>query len=287
MHCMAERIGGLRSPRTRKNWIVGMVVVTVLALVFAGSAGIIALTQDGQDHYVSTYEPPATIDSNFSQLTDVGPQLADVGVPRVFAVLGDSTGNEQSEFIYVLGRQISELYNRPVIIHDWSVETNTYLGQNTLGADRPNAPVTIWNGSASGKDAGYSIQFLQALAPEPADLVLINHAHNHTTPDAAVQGVDNLLSRVRGAWPNTLPTIGVLLQNPRLDASADNQEAKVAALRVKFGNRADVEVVDVWQAFEDAPELAPLIRDDDFQPSDEGQTLWARTLGAALNLSTP
>jgi lysophospholipase L1-like esterase len=76
----------------------------------------------------------------------------------------------------------------------------------------------------------------------------------------------------------------VILQNPRLDASRRNQEAKVAAIRKAFAERPEIDLIDVWAAFQDATSLPPMIRDDNFHPSPAGQLLWSETVKAALGI---
>ena len=266
--------------------ITGIAALTAMA-VAGGLMYDNSRTVDADSQSTSTYTLPENITSGFAKATDFGDQLAeDTNAPKSVTVFGDSTGNEQGEWVYRVVRTIVEKYDRPVTVHDWSIDQNAYVGENTFGADRPNAPVVIWNGSALGKDASYSIDFFPLMAPQPSDLVIISHGHNQTTPEATTQQTTNLVKLVRGAW-DTPPAIAITLQNPRIDSSADNQSAKVEAVRGVFSNRADVEVIDVWTRFESAPDLTALLRPDGFQPSDAGATVWAQTVETSLGLTTP
>jgi len=222
----------------------------------------------------------ATGSQSLSALPDL---LADPARPITITILGDSTGNEQGEWVYLVAKKVQADYRRPVTVHDWSIEANAYVGENTFGVASTAAPVEIWNGSASGKDASYTIANYQALAPAPSDLVFINHGHNHTNPQSTVAGVRELV-RLSRAGTQPPPAIGVVLQNPRVDGSAENQAAKIDTIRQTFDEWSGVEVVDVYTAFEERGDVRPLLRPDGFHPSDEGSLVWAAVTEQALGL---
>ncbi|MEW1933132.1 SGNH/GDSL hydrolase family protein [Rhodococcus sp. NPDC079359] len=89
---MAKSRGG-RSSSNRDYWNIGMIVVAVAALVFAGYAGVAALTRDGDSDYVSSYVAPSGSDSTnpIAQGPRFGPITATDGRDApVVAVFGDS-----------------------------------------------------------------------------------------------------------------------------------------------------------------------------------------------------
>lgn len=202
--------------------------------------------------------------------------------PWTLTVLGDSTGNESTEWVYLLGRQLSAKYSRPVVIHDWSIDTNNYSGQTPVGGGG-NAPITVWNGSASGMTAGYSLQNFAAMAPQQPDLVIVNHGHNEPSADVALSEVGSLFNRVASAWPQP-PAMALVLQNPRTDATAAVQEQVVQALRTHYAD-SKVSLIDAHAAFQNSGKLPTLLNPDGKHPNAAGERLWAQTVETALGVA--
>jgi len=205
--------------------------------------------------------------------------------PLTLAVIGDSTGNEENEWVYAFARTLSPALDRPITIHNWSIDTNRYVSETLVGSGR-NAPIVIWNGSAPGKDTTYSTDNFSALYPEPTDLTIISHGLNHTNPDLASTGVQNLIYMARNAQPAP-PAIAVVLQNPRLDDKAAQEDATVARLRDTFAPAdSGVTAIDVYSAFRAAPDLAALIRPapDLVHPNATGSNLWASVVTQTLGV---
>lgn len=75
MHRMAKNSG----PRTRDPWNIGMIVVAVAALLFAGYAGVNAATRDNSTDYVSTYVSPEPLEYDYLKVSILGDSYA-VGV---------------------------------------------------------------------------------------------------------------------------------------------------------------------------------------------------------------
>lgn len=199
--------------------------------------------------------------------------------PYVIAVLGDSTGALPGAWTYLLSRGIADAYNRTVTVHNWSIETNSYTETQTFGS---GAPVTVWNGSARGKSAQYSLKWLPQMAPEPADLTIINHTHNN--PWHAVEGISQL---VDSAYRNTRGgAVAVMLQNPRTDDGerAEMEQQVIDRLRTIYSApESRAVVVDVNTAFKGG-DLSVLLKPDGAHPSEKGSRLWADTLVSTLGL---
>lgn len=208
--------------------------------------------------------------------------LGEAGRPWTLAVFGDSTGNADDEWVYLLAAQLSAKYDRPVVIHDWSVDANSYSGETPVG-DGSNAPITIWNGSASGQSAGYSLSNFATIAPQQPDLAIVSHGHNETSVRQAIEEVDGLLRMVATAWPQR-PAVALVLQSPRLDADAARQDQVVEALRARYTGGA-VSLIDVHAAFRSRPSLPDLLSADLLHPNAAGEQLWAETVEAALGVA--
>jgi hypothetical protein len=172
---MAKSSSG-RSSWISDPWNIGIVVAVVGVLAFAGVAGVSSMTRDSEPDYVSTYMPPPLPETPTPpDLIEVGSRLVGTD-PFTIAVVGDSTGNAENEWVYLLGNQLVQR-GRSVLIHNWSIDTNTYDSERLLGA--AEAPrVEIWNGSASGKDSVYSLANWSAMVPVSPDLLFVSHARS-------------------------------------------------------------------------------------------------------------
>jgi hypothetical protein len=200
--------------------------------------------------------------------------------PYVISVLGDSTGALDGAWTYLVSQRIADGYHRAVTVHDWNIDTNSYIDNKNFGS---GAPVTVWNGSARGKSAQYSLKWFPQLAPERADLTIINHTHNN--PWHAVEGISQL---VHSALGNMRPggRVVVMLQNPRTDDGdrAELEQRVIDRLRTIYSApESRALVVDANAAFKGG-DLRALLQPDGAHPSEKGSQLWADTLVSALGL---
>lgn len=258
-------------------------VIAVLAFVaLAVATTSLSKSQDSgpvSAHSLGTINTPAADPSGglippFNP-SSVGTTLSQTSLPYVITVLGDSTGDAQDEWVFLVARKIAADYGRPVTVHDWSNEANDYTGKVTIPGGS-GAPVTIWNSSASGKNSGYSLTYLQQAAPEPSNLVILNHGHNDDAPGTLTTNFRSIASRLQAANTNFV----VILQNPRADSPRDvaRQRANVEELRSQFPT-----TIDVYSAFSKAPNLTALLNAQNrFHPNSQGEQLWANTVATAF-----
>lgn len=207
----------------------------------------------------------------------------DSAEPYTIVVLGDSTGNNTDEWVHLMGRRIAANYRRTVTIRDWSDTANGYVTSTSYG-DLGRPPLTIWNGSAAGKGPAYSESYYASMAPERADLTLINHGHNGAND--IVSGDQRLVQLAKDHMTQDA-VIAIVLQNPRTDslAKADMLQRGVNALRQRFGGASSgITLIDVNSAFPRDAGLAAYLRPDGLHPNERGQQLWADTVAAALQL---
>lgn len=206
--------------------------------------------------------------------------------PYTIVVLGDSTGNNTDEWVDIIAARIAADYNRTVTVHNWSIDTNSYVDTSTYGKpDLP--PVAIWNGSASGKGPDYSKAYLRAMAPERADLTFINHGHNGFNIYKKEFFGENQLLELAKANSTPRGVVAVILQNPRMDSRqrADVQQRGVDQLRRHFMEfPVGVAVIDVNAAFPHDASLATFLRPDRLHPNAQGQKIWVDTVAAVLQL---
>lgn len=207
--------------------------------------------------------------------------LGDAKRPWTLQVVGDSTGASPVRWVYVLATRMSAKYDRPVVIHDWNVTSNSYATETTVG-DGTGAPIVVWNGSASGKGAQYSLDNWAVMTAQRPDLVVVNHGLNMPDVQSARTGAQSIVDRVVSQWPEP-PAIALTVQSPRTDKAAATEEAITNALRQAWTG-SPVTVIDVNQAFKAAGDPAPLLIGDGLHPSVKGAAIWADTVQKALGL---
>lgn len=200
--------------------------------------------------------------------------------PFVITVLGDSTGNQPTEWVGLIAQRIADEYGRVVTMHNWSPDANRYVSDTVFGT--AGAPVVIWNGSAAGKTAQYSIEWFSTLSPEASNLTIINHGHN--SPLAASDGIKQLTDM---AYAEGTDEVAIVLQNPRADkpdrAALEAETFKQIGQR--FGDpTSPTDVIDVFSAFPTDDSLRDLLEQDGIHPNQAGQQLWADTVASALGL---
>lgn len=258
-------------------------------LAVLSAAGALALTSGCgsepppvSDKVAEYYLNPPTIAAGRtpSDLTPAAALLEEKERPWVLAVVGDSTGNESHEWVYLLAESMSDKFDRPVLIHNWSVETSAYSDSTTVGAGSA-APIVVWNGSASGKAFDYSLTHRTALAPQKPDLLILNHGHNHAAEQDLRSGTYKFVEWAVTAW-EAAPAIAVTLQNPRIDKGAEVHAAGVASLRQQWSD-SKVTLIDVWSAFQySSQDVSALVRSDGFHPSPAGEVVWAESAHQTL-----
>lgn len=211
--------------------------------------------------------------------------MALLGTPKrkwTMTVIGDSTGNEPGEWVYLLAEEWSKRYNRPVIIHNWSIDSNSFADATTVGSGA-NAAIEIWNSSASGKDGVYSLKHFDKIAVQRPDLVVISHGHNVASAQDAALQVHDLEDFVSAKWSANPPSLAVTLQNPRVDDEAARMDSIVARLRAGWGSTQPATLIDVYGAYKKHGDIASLVKEaDGFHPNEAGEQVYFETINAAL-----
>lgn len=188
-------------------------------------------------------------------------------------VLGDSTGNDTNEYVFLLAKQLSDAHNRPVIIHRWT--NDAYESEMRIGAGR-YAPLHIWNGSVPGTTGEYALDHLEAIAPK-ADLTILNYGHNYKGAWNTETVTLQLVNAVDGQHGNGAMLF--MFQNPQNPETPDS-EATSQKIR-EMVTTANYEAVDVYQAFKATGDIAPLMHDN-IHPNPAGSQVWADAVAAKL-----
>lgn len=205
--------------------------------------------------------------------------------PFTISVIGDSTGAIDDNWVGQTAQWMSDKYDRPVELHQWSVrvEPNAYQPVQTIGAGA-NAPIVIWNGSAEGKDITYSLTNWDKLVPVDGaafDLAFINHGHNVGAGKLVTAG-DYLLKKIAGTM-STAAVIGIG-QNPQEDEGGTLGPAQETNVRawMSSAKRQGYAVVDVLDVFLDQDDYSKLLLGA-VHPNRDGFTLWAQAVEKVLS----
>lgn len=234
---------------------------------------------------VKLTEAPGVEPVNAAPLQPVIDKLRDQSQPVAIAVVGDSTSNDENEWLYYSLGDLSTTHGRAIAARVWNGAILDY--GRSWSWPGSGAPVTVWNGSAPGKGITYALEHFDAMLPEQQpDLVILNHGHNVRGAIAgeANQFVDAMTTK----W-GSVPAFLVTLQNPRIDDKMGEQDTRVRNLRLWAENR-DVEVIDAHSLFKAHPDPAVLLHPDPavllhsdrLHTSPEGARLWAGAVGDKL-----
>lgn len=202
-------------------------------------------------------------------------KLREAKEPFSLTVIGDSTSYAKQGWVEVSAREISERSGRAVSIQTWNIETNAYDPEQLIGQGEPL--LTIWNGSAPGRDAEYSMKNLAALMPQKPDLLVFNHGHN-------VAEMESL----RGLIYNAATTAGsqtavaVMKQNPRVDEGAAAHVAKMELLPQMVADYPGVKLIDGFAAF--GQDATSLLLEDGVHPNQFGYQKWADVFMQSLGI---
>jgi len=281
---------GKTSRRTRADAgnrlaIVGLVA---LAVVTAGlvTAAVAPRSSEASTYTAQTFAPeptaePTTPTIESADLAAAAARLQDPDVGFTMTVLGDSTGNDPDEWVGQLARSLNTDYSRTVLYNGWDAAAGAYAPATLYQGSYSSQPVTIWNGSAAGMGPDYSLANLATLAPQPSDLLIVNHGHNFDGPNTGSGQEAELVTATAAQWQTT-PAVAITLQNPRI-TTGEKQDANLATLASTFAD-SGYTLVDVASAFRAQPDLAAVLREDGTHPNEAGQALWIDTVRGVLGL---
>ena len=281
-----SRTADKRSPKTVAFWVfIPVALVAIVAGYFVSTS-----RSSADSGYVSTYVPgqtsaPAPITPHH-QIPQVMQRLNDPSHAFNLVVLGDSTGAAREGWVVQVARALGAKTGRAVDFHQWSVEQepDVYLAPWSI-ARGGGQPVTVWNGSASGKNAEYTRAHWDELVPIPhdqVDLVLINHGHNE--PAGALPGDALSLGDMAVAqFPNA--AVAAILQNPQRPGSqnADAQDRNVTDMQELLTTNG-FETIDVHTPYRAMPGWETAFDAGDLHPNQAGYDLWTGVVRQALGI---
>lgn len=272
-------------PRRRRRGIR----IAVAALSIAAAASVTAVVVSA---FRPTETPPVTIaqqavdDGSTAVLAslpfaDAWQRIDQADRPFVVAVAGDSTGNAAGEWVDIAFRQLAVVTDRPLVEHPWNLDVHAYDSEIAANSDGSNAPLIVWNGSASGKTAAYSLEHLDTLMPQKPDVLIINHGLNNVRkPHTVGHEFTALLTAVEQRWAASVG-YAVIVENPRFDEWHDAHELVVSDVREWAAARVNVLLVDVYEAYLGS-DAQSLLFEDLLHPNANGSAFTAATVLDAL-----
>lgn len=271
--------------RSYQAVIVALVAVMALVLVVLAFQHVNASgpAAGAEPRPIPTFTSAAT--ASEQRQPDAAMQLlAQQDRSFTISVIGDSTGAIDGNWVGQLAWWMSDKYNRPVELHQWSVrvDPNGYQPVQAIG-DGDGAPIVIWNGSAEGKNVEYSLTNWADLVPvDPAsiDLAFINHGHNVGAGQLVTEGT-KLLDKIDSTM--TKASIVVIAQNPQNDTGGTLGPAQATNVRawMNAAKGKGYAVVDVLDVFIKQGDYSKLLLGA-VHPTPEGFALWAKAVENTL-----
>ncbi len=219
--------------------------------------------------------------------------------PVTMLYVGDSTGNEQIEHIYLEAVALGAQFPRYTVLYRlWNDTTKTYDAAVTVQTGTGTTPpvLTIWNCSVSGFATFHFIgdRFTPAFESlvDP-DLILISHSHNMldvSTANLRAGFRSNILALTE-ELTQIFPDAGLLLmsQNPTYVAGRETWQSIKATELQGIAARHGYGFIDVHQAFMDTGNPKDYVKSDNVHPTTSadapapnGSVLWANTVMASL-----
>ncbi|HRO31318.1 SGNH/GDSL hydrolase family protein [Citricoccus sp.] len=189
----------------------------------------------------------------------------------VISVLGDSTSDSSSEWVYRWAEELGQ--NATVVVHTWNPQTKDWFPQPRRFGQGERT-ITIWNGSESGATPRTPLAQEDLRQPQPAHLTILNYGHNGNA-DEVEPALSELLEAVQAG--EEAPVV-LTAQNPATGENATTSDAN-RALMEAAATKHGLPVIDVHAAFDDAESWEALLVDQ-IHPNDQGQQLWAETVSA-------
>ena len=97
----------------------------------------------------------------------------------VLTILGDSTGNETTEWVYLVTQWLATRYPKYTVTYRlYNDVSKTYDAVVTIQTGSVPRTLSVYNGSVSGTDAAYSVTNFATQVPVAPTLFIINFSHN-------------------------------------------------------------------------------------------------------------
>lgn len=247
--------------------------------------------------YASRYASAATKAATAPLLSKLKRGVADATI----LYIGDSTGNETIEHIYLemvdLGARFPAY---TVLYYLWNDGSSAYDSAVTIQTGTGSQTLRVYNCSVAGSRPEYVLgaRWSTAIAAvSNPDCIFISHSHNTGDPATNANGGQPQ----RWIWLSVTeelavqhPGAGMVLmsQNPTFVSGRETWQAKKAQVLQDLAAQRGYGFIDVHQAFVDTGAPASYVKTDLIHPttsadtsSPNGSRLWADVVGACLQYS--
>lgn len=204
----------------------------------------------------------------------------------VVAVVGDSTGNANDEWVYLLAQSLAARYPAYTVTHRlWNDGTQAYDAATIIQTGTGAFTLDVYNASTPGKGPQYSTPRLALQLPVEPDLIFINYGHNLSFPAAEFMSVyyRPLMDAIDIRWPSA--RIICSSQNKRVAPAANLTLHPLYMARIKdLCAERGYGYLPVWEAF-DAGDATALNDPDGFHPNDDGSILWGNIAASLFDVA--
>jgi hypothetical protein len=197
--------------------------------------------------------------------------------------IGDSTGNETTEWIYLFATWLSQQYPTHSVSYAlWNDTTGAYDPATAISTGTGARSILVYNASVAGTAPMYLLGDKRAAAIDAvaADVVVWNHGHNLVTSTNQKGELLSGWETTRLAHPGASQV--VFLQNPNRD---DEQMAAVYATLISASRQyGDVTLIDGYDDFIAAGKPAGWYTDNQ-HPNSTGQGVLLEAAKAVWRVS--
>ncbi|NUL49305.1 SGNH/GDSL hydrolase family protein [Cellulosimicrobium funkei] len=291
---MREKLGATSKLQWTALVVLVVVIVALLVVLFtqqkayrsdaeAARAGS-ATAPAGETSPSESAEPSAPTSPSASEESEEAPEdpadtvtsaaqaVVNGGDDSVINVLGDSTSDTSSEWVYRWAEELGA--GAAVTVHTWNPDADTwYLEPRTYGGG--DRTLTIWNGSASEGTPGVPLEMEGMIAPE-ADLTILNYGH-WGDPEVVASSLDDLLNTLDAGDEGAAPVI-LTAQNPAQPTWVGYADTNREAMRAAAEER-ELPVINIEGAFQESGDWESLLADE-VNPNQSGHQLWAEAVSA-------
>lgn len=246
---------------------LGGILALVAALVLTGCAHEPPPVSDKVAQYYSNPPTPAVKPVEPVQVTplpDINALITGPG-PLTVNVLGDSTSNDDGEWVHLWAKHLAA--DATVTVHTWKEGAASWPVVTYGEGERK---VTIWNGSMPGSNGMYARQSYPVMQPERPDLVIYNYGHNASTSGTRAD-VETLQRMTQARWGSAVPFV-VTLQNASRGKYQAVSVQSVEELKA-WTSAQGIPVIDIESVISAQSFDALLL--DDVHPNRQGSEVWA------------
>lgn len=226
-----------------------------------------------QSTQTTASEPPGPMITSHSTPTP-RPIFAEVQAlvrdahPLVVNVLGDSTGDNENEWVFLWALHLAD-QGATVTVHTWDPAIRAYSEPRILGDG--GRSIEIWNGSIPGQNADAALDLVDALQPVAPSLLILNYGHNLGKSPVG-DAMENLAISTDERWSSSAPVVA-MLQNPALGIHEDRSQKGRDSV-VAWADEQGVPTVDVTSAFLANSNWETEYMRDEVHPNSAGYLVW-------------